>query len=382
MKELLEICTTKVPFRDIDGKIYIQDDGVSMGSPLGCTFANFFMAEVETRAISNLDEKPPLYCRYVDDIFVICNEEYIQRLRNDMMLISGMNFTTEKSNENKLNFLNVLVDHTDGNIKTTVYRKPTDVGLCLNAAGDCPDQYKISVIKGFLHRARNLTTEKKDMMLELSRSKQILINNGYSNSLVDSEIKKFLSMDSRPQPESTGTTHKLFYRNFMSSNYRSEEMFIKRIIKDNVNVKNENDQLKIMVYYKSSRSKDLIMRNNLTTKTRDLSKTNLVYQFECQKDACKHLPLKEIRYNGLTTCTLSRRLSYHLQNGAILDHSKIHQEKLTRKEIVNWTKIRYRENDVNRLELLEALIILYEDPVINRQDTGKKRILKLYGSET
>ena len=83
----------------------------------------------------------------------------------------------------------------------------------------------------------------------------------------------------------------------------------------------------------------------------------------------------------MTTCILSRRLSYHLQNGAIINHSKIQREKLTREEIVNWTKIRYRENDVNRLEILEALIILYEDPVINHQDTGKKRILKLYGSE-
>ena len=124
------------------------------------------------------------------------------------------------------------------------------------------------------------------------------------------------------------------------------------------------------------------MRNNQSPKVRDLSKTNLIYQFECQKDACKHLPPKEIRYNGLTTCTLSRRLSYHLQNGAILKHSQSHKDKLTRKEIVDWTKIRYRENDANRLEILESLIINYEDPVINHQDIGKTKIIKLYGSET
>ena len=43
------------------------------------------------------------------------------------------------------------------------------------------------------------------------------------------------------------------------------------------------------------------------------------------------------------------------------------------------TKARYYENDVQRLETLEALIIRFEEPVINRQDTGKKKILKLYG---
>ena len=41
----------------------------------------------------------------------------------------------------------------------------------------------------------------------------------------------------------------------------------------------------------------------------------------------------------------------------------------------------YSENDQRRLEILEALVILFEDPVINRQDTGKKKILKLYGTD-
>jgi len=74
-------------------------------------------------------------------------------------------------------------------------------------------------------------------------------------------------------------------------------------------------------------------------------------------------------------------LSYHLQNGAILKPAQQkHLRKLTREEIVSMTKARYYENDINRLEILEALVIRFEDPVINLQDTGKKRILKLYGT--
>ena len=45
------------------------------------------------------------------------------------------------------------------------------------------------------------------------------------------------------------------------------------------------------------------------------------------------------------------------------------------------TKARYYENDYQRLEILEALVIRFEDPLINRQDTGKSKILKLYGTE-
>ena len=73
-------------------------------------------------------------------------------------------------------------------------------------------------------------------------------------------------------------------------------------------------------------------------------------------------------------------MSLHLQNGAIVKHlDDNHTTKITRKEFEYWTKTRYIERDVNRLFILEALIIQFEDPVVNRQDTGKKRTLKLYG---
>ena len=124
------------------------------------------------------------------------------------------------------------------------------------------------------------------------------------------------------------------------------------------------------------------MKNNLQPKPRDLSRTRLVYDFNCQKDECKHLPITQTRYTGITTCQLTRRLTLHLQNGALLAHSQQkHNAKITRKEIVDWTKTRYYENDIRRLEILESLIIRIEDPVLNRQDTGKKRILKLYGTD-
>ena len=100
-----------------------------------------------------------------------------------------------------------------------------------------------------------------------------------------------------------------------------------------------------------------------------------------QEGECAHLPIKERRYSGLTTCTLSRRLSYHLQNDAIKEHFlEKHKCNITREEIVSYTKTRYYERDVRRLEILESLIIRFEDSDINRQDTGKRRKLHLFGS--
>ena len=49
MKQLLTICTTKENFKGIEGNIFRQKEGVSMGSPLGHTLANFYMCNLENK---------------------------------------------------------------------------------------------------------------------------------------------------------------------------------------------------------------------------------------------------------------------------------------------------------------------------------------------
>ena len=124
------------------------------------------------------------------------------------------------------------------------------------------------------------------------------------------------------------------------------------------------------------------MKNNLSPKVRDLARTNLVYDFRCIVDECAHQQNRsEVTYSGHTTCTLSKRLTFHLQNGAIKKHFiEMHGRKPTRNEIVQMMKARYYINDFQRLETIEALIILQEEPVLNRQDTGRMKVLKLFGT--
>ena len=167
----------------------------------------------------------------------------------------------------------------------------------------------------------------------------------------------------------------------MNPSYKRDEQRLKTIIKDHVKIKKPGDKLQLVIYYRSTKTRDLVMRNNLIPKVRDLARTNLIYDFECKIDECAHQNRSDVTYSGLTTCTLSRRLTYHLQNGAIKNHCiTVHGRKITRKEIVEMTKARYYQNDYQRLEILEALIIFFEDPVINRQETGQKKVLKLYGT--
>jgi len=73
--KLLRMACTNVPFIFNDN-IYEQFDGMAMGSNLAPTFANFAMDMIESQFHKlSSEQKPLFYTRYVDDIFVLFNNE-------------------------------------------------------------------------------------------------------------------------------------------------------------------------------------------------------------------------------------------------------------------------------------------------------------------
>ena len=55
IKELLYLCTKNVNF-SFNNEIYMLNDGIAMGSPLGPVFGNIFMAELERNIPSPSDK--------------------------------------------------------------------------------------------------------------------------------------------------------------------------------------------------------------------------------------------------------------------------------------------------------------------------------------
>ena len=129
MKAMLRLCTKEAPFKSPQGDMYLQGDGIAMGSPLGVLFAQAYMAAVEETVLAV--SKPSVYARYVDDIYVdIESEDALIELKRRLEQESGLTFTLESSVNNKINFLDVAVDSSGPQTKTDVYRKPTDAGKC------------------------------------------------------------------------------------------------------------------------------------------------------------------------------------------------------------------------------------------------------------
>ena len=85
---------------------------------------------------------------FITFIQVKSDEELIA-IKNKFENKSVLTFTFEKCKENKLPFIDVLVDINNNKFKTKVYRKTTNKGFCLNADGECIDRYKNSVIDGW-----------------------------------------------------------------------------------------------------------------------------------------------------------------------------------------------------------------------------------------
>ena len=388
LTKMLKACTTESPFRCPQGQLYRQIDGIAMGSPLGVLFANAYMCKIESEVLDEVSEKPKIYKRYVDDIFVECDtEDQLTEIHNTMENKSVLKFTHEIGTEKKLPFLDISVDASSpSRHHMEVHRKSTNTGKCLNASSECPQRYIRGVIRTYVRRALKTCTTWAKIDSELKNIKRILTNNNYSTKDIDQETNKAIdllinkkitnkSTEQKPAtPDRTGTTHRLYYKNQFSSAYKEDERVLKNIIKKNVAPKNHTDRIVLIIYYKSRTTSNLIMKNN-THQESKLKANNVVYMYRCPHGDCK---LRNTTYVGHTKTSLSRRLTCHLQTGAPRQHTlEEHGYNITRSDLVNNTKILATEKCQKRLQILEAVIIRENSPTLNIQ-YDFQGILKLY----
>jgi len=164
LRNLFELALTNTPFRFYD-QLYMQVDGVSMGSPLAPIFADIFMTHIEQQ-LKDYDQfnKIKLYLRYVDDTFIILNDKE----RDAKRLVEFVNqlhpklkFTCEEEKNFELPFLDVKVIKQRTKFETTIHRKKTHTGQLLHWQSCQAKKYKISLIKTLTHRALKICSSKQ-----------------------------------------------------------------------------------------------------------------------------------------------------------------------------------------------------------------------------
>ena len=368
LRKLLECCTKEAPFTCPKGHLYQQVDGVAMGSPLGVLFANFFMGSVENETFAVI-EKPNIYCRYIDDIFIkVNNEEEMEILRSRLQDISGLQFTIERSNNGTMPFLDVLVKQQDSHFNTSVYVKDSNTGHCLNGDSECPQRYKDSTISAYIRRALTHCSTWTQVNEEIERVSQVLVNNGFANDNIQSVTRKIINKwyeNSNETQQQQPETIKLYYRAIFSSAYKEDERILKQIVKRNIKPTDAENKVNLIIYYKSKTTRSLLMRNSPQQETDALQRSHVVYRYTCKRENCTSLPST---YIGMTTTKLGNRLNSHKYAGAPKNHMEAeHHTKITKEELEHNTEILASCNDVRRLPILEALYIKELSPNINIQ---------------
>ena len=367
-REFLDLAV-KNTFFLFNGKIYQQRDGVGMGLPLGPTFANIFMTHHESIWLEQcpVEFRPIFYKRYVDDIFLLFNHhthitkfhEYLNRQH------PSIKFTTEVEREGRLAFLDCMVTRGETGFQCGVFRKKTFSGLGTSFYSFIPTTFKINAIRTLLNRAYRVCTSYSLLHSEFEYLRKYFVENGYTASIIDREIRKFL--DALYQTPMAGDKNTTDYKYLSIPYFGRKSTKLKREILELVKKYYPDFSLKIILHNKFKIVNFFPYKDRLPME----AQSSLVYNFCCA--SCN------ASYVGMTSRTLSARIAEHigvsLRTGVPLltpPHSSIrdHTEKCGSDISLDNFKIIKKSNSDFSLKILESLFIYTLSPKLNAMNSS------------
>ena len=173
--------------------LFHQTEGLPMGSPLSPIVANLFMEDFEDKALASFHRPPTMWKRYVDDTFAIISK---YAARSFFAHINKQNpsikFTVEhETDEGTIPFLDCLVIRSpDGQLKTTVYRKPTNTGRYMQFDSCHSLSTKRGFINGLFLRAQRICSTADLLQKEHANIIADLQLNGYPLKFISKKTFK------------------------------------------------------------------------------------------------------------------------------------------------------------------------------------------------
>jgi uncharacterized protein with PIN domain len=170
-----------------NGKFYIQIDGLPMGLSLSPIAAQYVMEFVIYCVLNELGIDVELFVLYVDDSFLIIDEEEVEpTLMVFNNFDSNLKFTMEIETNKRLNFLDVLVERDDdGVITTSWYSKECASLRLLNFNSNQTLVQKLNIARNLIKRILDVSTDKRADNI-LPRVLKILMANGYPKGVIKS----------------------------------------------------------------------------------------------------------------------------------------------------------------------------------------------------
>nr|VZH95887.1 unnamed protein product [Spirometra erinaceieuropaei] len=186
--ELLELCLKT--FFTFNGQVYEQKKGTPMGSPLSGLIAEAVLQRLEQQVFSSYP--PKFWARYVDDTFVVIKRSEVKAFKALLNSnFTDIQFTMEEEVNNQLPFLDVQVTRlTDGKIRTTVYRKATNIRRILHFRSNHPVGHKRSCVRSLFQRVQTHCSDDSGRKEEMNYLHALFKANGYPKSFTRNCLKQ------------------------------------------------------------------------------------------------------------------------------------------------------------------------------------------------
>nr|VZI16692.1 unnamed protein product [Spirometra erinaceieuropaei] len=185
-------------FFTFEGTTYEQIKGTPMGSPISGLIAEAVLQKLERRLLE-------FWARYVDDTFVIIDQDEINFYAEVLnSIVPDLQFTMEEEAEDKLPFLDVLVcRQPNGELATSVYRKPTNTLQILSYNSNHPPQHKRSCVRTLYRRVETHFSTPAAKLNEIKLLRELFRANGYPRAFIErSRRQPKKRNEERSQPNS------------------------------------------------------------------------------------------------------------------------------------------------------------------------------------
>ncbi|EYC43648.1 hypothetical protein Y032_0485g2323 [Ancylostoma ceylanicum] len=171
------------------GNYFAQIRGLAMGQRLVPTLAIAFMARVEAPV---LECRPLLYCRYIDDCFIICATQ--AEIDKCFELLNGQSehirLSRERPTGEWLPFLNVQIEISSGTHQTKWYRKASNKNILVHIRSAHPRETKKAVIKNMFRTASQVCSGPEEKGESLALARKIATSNGYVDSAAQNRLRR------------------------------------------------------------------------------------------------------------------------------------------------------------------------------------------------
>ncbi|CAF2954629.1 unnamed protein product [Rotaria sp. Silwood2] len=177
-------------------KYYKQTRGGAMGSAFTQVYANIYMLEWEENLIQYQSSKNEIYGRYIDDIFMTTNESYdIISAVLEQAQKQDVNIKINPTISNSVNFLDITINNTDGQLTTSIYHKPTADPYYLPYQSDHIHNIHRNIPYTALVRAARLCSNLHQFHRERLRIHVSLLLNGYRPHFISNHFQRFFQVN-------------------------------------------------------------------------------------------------------------------------------------------------------------------------------------------